>query len=211
MNSAPSPDLVELARRLDNLIRPGTVHSVDHAAARCRVQSGALVTDWLPWLSPRAGSTREWSPPTIGEQVMLLSPSGDIGAAWVLPAAYSDDHPAPSTSAPEHVTVYPDGAVMRYNHATGALTVAGIQTAVIQADVQVTIDAPHTHITGSLAVDDLLTYNNGIAGDGGDNDNLINGAFSHAGGALSSNGIVLHTHTHSGVQAGGSNTGGPNA
>ncbi|MDP3579140.1 phage baseplate assembly protein V [Methyloversatilis sp.] len=209
MHTAPTPDVVELARRLDNLIRPGTVHSVNHAEARCRVQSGELVSDWLPWLAPRAGTTREWSPPTVGEQVLLLCPSGDPGAAWVLPAAYSDARPAPSDSASEHLTIYPDGAAVRYNHSTGALSVTGVQTAVIQAEVQVTIDAPHTHVTGTLTVDDLLSYHNGIAGDGGENDNLINGTFSHAGGTLSSNGIVLHTHTHTGVQPGSGNTGGP--
>ena len=32
---------------------------------------------------------------------------------------------------------------------------------------------------------------------------------THTGGNLSSNGKVLHTHTHTGVQSGGSNTGVP--
>ena len=35
------------------------------------------------------------------------------------------------------------------------------------------------------------------------------GDFAHAGGTLSSNGIALATHTHTGVQPGGGNTGGP--
>lgn len=201
--------LVELTRRLDNLMRPGTIAAVDHVEARCRVQTGDLLTDWLPWLTQRAGNTRIWSPPTVGEQVMLLSPSGDLGAAWVLPATFRDDHPAPSDSPNLHVTEYPDGARISYNHATGVLVASGIQTAVIEASVQVTLDTPHTHITGSLTVDDLLTYSNGIAGTGGTNHNIINGTFSHAGGNLSSNGIVLHTHHHTGVQSGGSNTGGP--
>ena len=37
----------------------------------------------------------------------------------------------------------------------------------------------------------------------------ISGTIVQTGGTLSSNGIVLATHTHPGVQAGGSNTGGP--
>ncbi|WMR36092.1 phage baseplate assembly protein V, partial [Metapseudomonas otitidis] len=43
-------DFATLARLLENLIRLGTIAEVDHAAARVRVQSGQLLTGWLPWL-----------------------------------------------------------------------------------------------------------------------------------------------------------------
>ena len=89
------------------------------------------------------------------------------------------------------------------------ITASGIQTATIQAAVSITLDTPLVHCTGELMVDDLLTYGNGIAGTGGENDNIITGDFTHTTGNLSSNGIVLHTHTHTGVLPGGSNTGGP--
>lgn len=206
---APTPDPIDILRRLDNLIRLGTVHSVDLADARCRVQIGALVTDWLPWLSHRAGTTRSWSAPTVGEQVVVLSPSGELAAALVLPAVYRTAHPAPSASADEHVTVYPDGAVIKYNHTSGALVASGIQSGTIEAAVSVTLDTPLTHCTGKLTVDGLLTYGNGLAGSGGGHGSIINGPVIQAGGDLSSNGIVLHTHTHGGVQSGGSTTSGP--
>ena len=102
----------------------------------------------------------------------------------------------------EHVTVYPDGARIAYNHTTGALTATGIQTGTIEAQVKVTIDTPETHITGKLTVDDLLTYGNGLAGNGGANNNFITGDFTHITGDLSSNGVVLHTHTHPGDSGG---------
>ncbi|ENM1106132.1 phage baseplate assembly protein V, partial [Pseudomonas aeruginosa] len=65
-----------LARLLENLIRLGIVAAVDHATQRVRVQTGNLLTGWLPWLSPRAGADREWNAPSLDEQVLLLSPSG---------------------------------------------------------------------------------------------------------------------------------------
>lgn len=37
----------------------------------------------------------------------------------------------------------------------------------------------------------------------------VSGSLKHTGGELSSNGVVLDTHTHSGVTAGGDNTGAP--
>lgn len=208
-------DIAHLSRLVENLIRVGTVAAVDHAAARCRVASGELVTEWLPWLEHRAGNTLTWDPPTIGEQVIILSPSGEPGGGIVLTGIFCTAHPAPSASASEHVIAYPDGARIAYNHTSGALTATGIQTATIQAAVSVTLDTPETHITGNvqvdgtLTVDDLLTYGNGIAGTGGANNNIISGDFTHAGGNLSSNGIVLHTHTHGGVVPGGGSTGGP--
>lgn len=208
-------DIATLSRLLENVIRIGTVSAVDHATALCRVDSGELESDWLPWVERRAGHTRTWDPPTIGEQVILLSPSGEPAGGVALRGLYRDVHPAPSASASEHVVTYPDGARIAYDHASGALTASGIQTATIQAAVSVTLDTPTTHITGDVQIDgtctvnDLLTYGNGIAGTGGDNENLVSGNFVQVGGTLSSNGIVLDSHTHGGVVPGGGNTGGP--
>lgn len=201
----------ELARRLDNLIRLGTVAEVDHAVARCRVQAGRLLTDWLPWMAPRAGDTLEWHPPTIGEQVVILCPSGEPAAGVVLTGLYTTAHDQPGTSPNEHLTVYPDGATIVYNHATGALNVAGIRTATVEASEHVTVDCPDSTITGNvliqgtLTVEDLLTYQNGLAGSGGTagNGNTITGELTHIGGNLSSNGVVLHTHTHPDPGTGG--------
>lgn len=202
-------ELADLARRLTNILRPGTVEAIDHAAARVRIRSGDILTDWLPWLTARAGATATWSPPTVGEQVLLLAPSGNLAAAIVLPALYADAHPAPSTSPNEHVMEFPDGAVITYNHAAGALSVQGIKTLTIEADTHVTLNAPATTVTGALTVQGLLTYQAGLAGTGGGAGTTISGTIVQTGGTLSSNGIVLATHTHPGVQAGGSNTGGP--
>lgn len=205
----------ELNRRIENLIRIGTIAEVDHATHRVRVDSGELLTDWLKWRTGRAGATRTWSPPTIGEQVMILSPSGELGNGIVLPSIFSDAHDSPSSSESEHVMEFPDGARLSYDHASGALIASGIQTATIQAAVSVTLDTPLTHCThdlhvdGTATIDDLLTYGNGIAGTGGDNENVISGNFVQTGGELSSNGIVLDSHTHTGVIAGGDSTGGP--
>lgn len=208
----------ELNRRIENLIRLGTIAEVDHAAALCRVESGGLLTDWLPWFERRAGATREWNPPTVGEQVMVLSPSGVLDGGLVLLGLFSTAHAAPSHSPDEHVIDYPDGARIAYNHASGALTVTGIKTALVQASESVTADTPYTHITGdtkidgTLEVDGLITYHSGMhgeAGAGGGGAIVITGDLIHQDGVLQSNGVVLHTHTHTGVQPGGGDTGLP--
>lgn len=205
----PDTAHLETLRRLDNLIRLGTIDELDLDAARCRVQTGGILTGWLPWIAQRAGETRTWSPPTVGEQVILLSPSGEPAGGIVLTGLYSEQVAAPSTASSEHIVEYPDGARIRYDHDTGHLEAIGIQSATIEAAIEVTIDAPATHITGTLTVDGLLTYGDGLSGDGGGSGTTITGPITHTTGDLSSNGIVLHTHTHTGVQSGGSSTGAP--
>lgn len=202
-------DLVELSRRLENLIRIGTIHSVDHAAVRCRVQSGALVTQWLPWIESRAGETTTWNPPTVGEQAVVFSPSGEPAGGIVFYGIPSDLIPPPSHAPEKHVIKFPDGAVFSYDHAASHLEITGIATASIVAAESITLDTPLTHITGQATVDDLLTYKNGLAGTGGSNANAITGSLTQTGGSLSSNGIVLDSHQHSGVVAGGGTSGGP--
>ncbi|QDQ29136.1 phage baseplate assembly protein V [Chitinimonas arctica] len=161
MDTAP-----DLNRRLESLLRFGTIAEIDHDRALCRVQTGKLLTDWLPWLSPRAGQTRQWNPPTKGEQVMLLSPSGDPATGAVLPGLFSDTHKAPSKQPSLHVTAYPDGARISYDHALGVLAATGIQSALIEASGTITLDAPNTVIKGNLLVEKSLTYLGGMAGYG---------------------------------------------
>lgn len=207
--------LADLARRVESLIRLGTVVAVDLETARIRVASGGLTTAWLPWFERRAGTTRDWNPPTVGEQCMVLSPSGDPATGIVLTGLFSNAAPAPNDSGDESTREYPDGARITYNHAGGHLSVTGIQTAVVEASKHVTVDCPNSTFTGNvliegkLTVEELLTYRNGLLGfeGGGGHGNVFTGNLTHVGGNLSSNGIVLHTHIHHDSLSG--TTGGP--
>jgi len=204
-----SPELVELSRQLANLIRLGTVVEVYHAIARCRVRSGGVLTTWLPWVSPRAGTTRDWDPPTVGEQVIIIAPSGELAAAVVITGIYSDANAAPDVSPMLHRRIYPDGAVIEYDHASHHLSVIGIQTATIQSGISVTLDTPDTHCTGRLTVDGLLTYMDGIAGNEGENGNAVTGSIHVVSGDVTADAISLKTHVHGGVIPGGGTTGSP--
>lgn len=113
----------EILRLLGNIVRLGTVDAVDHAAARCRVESGGNLTGWLPWLAPRAGDGREWWPPSVGEQCIVLCPGGDPACGIVLIGLFSDAHPAPSTSTTEHRIEWPNGDYLMHDSATGSLQI----------------------------------------------------------------------------------------
>lgn len=197
-------DLAEILRLIGIVVRTGTVAEIRHGKpSRVRIRSGGLNTDWLPWAERRAGATRTWSPPTIGEQVLLFCPSGDLRNGIVLCGIPSDANDTPSHSPDETVTLYPDGASTSYNHASGALTVNGVRQVIIEAATSVLVQCPNTTFDGDVVVHGLLTFQNGISGQAGVNGNAIQGDITHSGGRLSSNGVVLDDHGHGGVRRGG--------
>lgn len=109
--------LAELERRLANLARIGTIAEADHAAARVRVAIGEILTGWLPWLAHRAGGDRAWWAPEVGEQVLVVSPGGDLAQGIVCPSLYSATSPAPADSPDIRREVYGDGLVIEHDRA----------------------------------------------------------------------------------------------
>ena len=137
-------------RLFGNLLQLGAVKSVDLARATCRVRVGELVTGDLPWLTPRAGATRLWSPPVAGEQVLLLCREGDVEGGLVLPALFSDAHPAPASDKRDLITCS-DGA----NTAVIGGTVNGSRTglqALLAAEPQLGV---RPRILGAPGLDTL--------------------------------------------------------
>ena len=186
-------------RQLANLIRIGTIAELDQANALVKVKIGSLSTDWLPWITARAGATRTWSAPRQGEQVVILSPGGDTAQGVVLPSIFQDNHPAPAASQDQETTVYPDGTTVDYNSATNTLTVTvagsgnvvvNCKQATINAATSVRLDAPLVECTHDLTVGGNVA----IAG-------------STTLKAVTSNGKdISSTHRH--ANSGGSGTGG---
>ncbi|MGD7095897.1 phage baseplate assembly protein V [Ralstonia pseudosolanacearum] len=196
-------DTAELARLLENLIRLGTVAEVRHSTPPVvRVRTGGLTTTWRPWVEQRAGKTRTWNPPTKGEQVLLLCPSGDLANAVILCGIPSENADVPSNDPNQTVTLYPDGALVSYDHGAGLLTIKGVQTVFLEASTSVLVKCPDTTFDGSVTVKGLLSFMNGIAGQGGENGNVIKGDVTHQGGKLSSNGVVVDDHRHGGIKPG---------
>jgi phage baseplate assembly protein V len=188
--------LSEILRLLRNLIRIGTVSAVNLDGGQCRVDTGNNTTDWLYWLSARAGKTRSWNAPSVGEQVLIFCIGGELDTGFVLPGIFSDDNPAPSTSADALHWSFPDGAVIEYEPETGALTATGIQTATIKAAVKILFDSPEVECTTLLKTATLEVTQGGT----------MKGNVTHSGGDFSSNNVIVHDHKHGSVQSGGSMT-----
>ncbi|WP_374365933.1 phage baseplate assembly protein V [Stutzerimonas sp.] len=165
----------DLIRRLDNLIRLGTIAAVDYQAARCTVTTGGLTVPNLPWLALRAGASLDWDPPTVGEQCILFSPSGEPAQGIGLVGLYSQQRPAPANSANVRRRKYPDGAVIDYDHATHTLS------ATLPASGKAKLNAPGgVTILGNVDITGTVTVSEDVV----------------------ASGISLVTHKHGGVQTG---------
>lgn len=206
--------IAELYRLLCNLVRTGVVAEVDLTTQRCRVTSGQLSTTWLPWLTHRAGRSRTWWAPSVGEQVVLLAIGGELSTAFVLPALYSDASPAPSASADAWHVAFPDGAIIEYEPDTGALSATGVKSAAIKASDSISAESQQVTVKASVKImldtpevecSNHLSAKTFSVTEGG----RMSGDITHSGGTFSSNGIVVDDHKHGGVQTGGGRTGKP--
>lgn len=144
--------LTELTRRLENLIRAGTIAELDPEKPRCRVKTGGLLTDWLPFFALRAGEDSDWDPPSVDEQCLVLSPSGNPAHGFVIFGLYSDRFPAPDNVPTRRRRRYRDGAVVDYDTATHTLS------ATLPDGGKANLIAPGgVHITGDVVIDGLVT------------------------------------------------------
>ncbi|PPC68825.1 phage baseplate assembly protein V [Pantoea sp. ICBG 985] len=205
--------LTEIMRLITNLIRTGTVSAVDKDKWLCRVKTGDLETNWINWLTLRAGNTRTWWKPSVGEQVVLLSLGGNLETAFALPAIYSEAFPPPDYSEDGTTTVFKDGGWFQYEPETGQLLIRNIKSVLIEASDKIELNTAHfvvnadqtrlnspTVITGDTAIHGGTELNGGAK---------ISGDVTQSGGQMSSNGVVVDDHDHGGVQRGGGRTDGP--
>ncbi len=171
----------DLPGLIGNLLRYGTVASVDAASARVTVKVGEIETQPIRWLLGPHGATRAWSLPTVGEQVLLLAPEGDIEGAIALRGVAFQTFP-PAGNGKRELIRFEDGAEIAYDpegHKLEALLPDGA-TATIVAPGGITLDA-------DVLVKGTLTAEIDVVADG----------------------ISLKNHRHGQVQPGSGQSGKP--
>jgi phage baseplate assembly protein V len=192
---------------ISNIFRIGVVVGIDLANALVTVDAGGMLSDWLPWCATRAGAIRKWSPPTAGEQVLVLSPYGDMTQAVIIMSLYQDAFPAPSSSATVEMTQYPDGSTVAYDSASNTLTVSvaaagnvivNCQHATVNAATDIHLNTPDTFCSGNLTVAKMLTYQGGMTGSNstGGATGVIHGNITVTGGEITVDGIGHKSHHH---------------
>ncbi|TEH91677.1 phage baseplate assembly protein V [Pseudomonas aeruginosa] len=162
-------------RMLAAMILPCVVVAVDLAAARVRVRSGDWTSGWLRWHSLAAGKVRHWRAPSIGEQGILLSPSGGVSMGTFIPGLYGDAGTAPDNSASSETWRFDDGASLSYDWAAHRYRVelpsSTVEVRVGASEVRVSdgavsLKAPKISLEGPVEIAGTLTVSGDILGGG---------------------------------------------
>jgi len=195
MNARASAE--EPERQIGELLKLGRVVSVDLIAGRCVVELGdedeGMQTASIPIATGRAGETRVFCPPSVGEQVLVALPEADIERAILIGSLFSDDCPPPAADG-STIIHWADGARISYDpagHSLGVQLPAG-GTINITADAGVSIVGP-VSIQGAVTIEGDV----GVTGKVEASDDVVGGGKS------------LRGHKHTGVQGGGSQSGPP--
>lgn len=99
-----------LEARIERMFRKGKVTDVDPVKGLYRQEIGldddgnAVKSPWLPY-SQVAGGRKVHSPPSVGEQYLLVNPDGspDFTQGLGVPHGWYDANPSPSTAADQTV------------------------------------------------------------------------------------------------------------
>lgn len=131
----------EIERRLDGIVKQGPVAEVDPAAGTVRIrlnEAGAAE----PFLSPPipyaqlAGALKVHTPPSVGQQMTIVSGAGDFRQGLAVPMTWSDQNAAPSDKADEHVLTFGDVRLdLKADSLT--ITVGGVTLAISGSGVAV--------------------------------------------------------------------------
>ncbi|ENW74590.1 TPA: phage baseplate assembly protein V [Acinetobacter baumannii] len=198
----------DINRRLENLIRFGTIKTVNPSKPipLVTVDLDDIVTPEIRFFNARSGDDSIWDPPSLDEEVMVISPCGEIGpTSVVFYGLYNNEHPSPSDDLNKKIRVFADGCVIAYDvsaHQLSAILPSGGK-AIVTADGGITINGDTT-INGNLQVNGstAMTGNNTIGGS-----QLVQGS-SHSTGAFSTEAdvkagsISLKEHKHPGDSGG---------
>ncbi len=131
--------------------RFGVVTSVDpdSANARVQLQPEGVLTGWLPVLSPWTGAG--WgmcSPPSPGDQVLVLAQEGDAEHGIIAGRAFSLSQPPPPAPAGEFWLVHASGSFLKLSndgtiYMNGPVSITG--TLVVSGDVRAGGDVVDHH------------------------------------------------------------------
>ncbi|MCJ8271675.1 MAG: phage baseplate assembly protein V, partial [Psychrosphaera sp.] len=150
----PQINSADIQNRLSRIITVGTVAETDYEKARVKVTVGEWTTGWLPWLTSRASNDVSWWALEVGEQVLVVSPSGDMAQGIVIGGIYQQQQQqlvsdvAADQRQNIHRVKYQDGTVIEYDREKHVLK------ADVKGDVELLVEK---NLTGTVGEDVELT------------------------------------------------------
>ena len=162
-------------RMIAALLIPCYVVAVDLAASppACRVSTGDWTSAWVRWHSVAAGKARHWRSPSLGEQGVLLNPSGQAGMGTFVPGLYGDAGPPPDNRDYVEVWRFDDGGSLVYDWQAksytitlprGTVTIAVGGNSAVVTDRAATVTAGAIDLTGPVRINGTLNVTSDITG-----------------------------------------------
>lgn len=143
-----------LQQQIKNIVKRGSVHSVQASPPRCRVTFGTdpvngnqHISDWLLWWAPSDSERTEWNMPAINAPVIVISEGGVLKNGVVYPLGITDNQTPAGSTASEHVIRYSDGAQISYDSSSHTLNYSGVEGGIINVSALGPITINATDIT----------------------------------------------------------------
>lgn len=110
-------------RMIASMLMPFVVEAVDLSTGMVRVRSGDWVSAWVRWHSQAAGKARHWRAPSLKEQGVLLSPSGEPAMGTFIPGLYGNAGAQPDNRDHVEVWRFEDGGSLVYDWQANSYTI----------------------------------------------------------------------------------------
>lgn len=156
-------------RQVGDLVRLGIIDQVDLAAGKAIVRIGDLRTPPMDWVMT-VGNTTIWIPPTVGQQVIVICPEGDVEQGFVVNGLPSSAF-APLFRGLTNAILFADGTEISHDpeashlqvSTPGSMALAAPGGLAIKGDVTLTGDL---QISGDTGVGKTLTATTDVVGGG---------------------------------------------
>lgn len=145
--------LSDLAKRISNIIRIGTIFTINYQEAKARVRIGDLETNFLPWINSNSAANNSWNPPEIDEQVIVLAPLGDLSQGVIIPSLYKTN----ISDARDNIKsiTYRDGSKISFDIESGTLNLDLKGDVIIKVAKNANIEANNINLKGNVNLGDI--------------------------------------------------------
>ncbi len=141
-------DTREHDRRIANVIQFGVIEAVDYSnPPKARVRVGELLTGWVRMGAARAGDAQVSWGYSVGEEVVIASPSGDLRQGVIVSAIANGTNAAQASDGAFTVTL-PGGVEITISG--GAVNISAPGNIIITGDVIADGISLKSHVHGGI-------------------------------------------------------------
>lgn len=132
--------ITDVERRMDGMVRHGKVTDIDPQKHLARIEIGErdgtpLKSAWLPY-AQLAGAYKAHRPPSVGQQMTMFAPNGEVRQGLLMPMTWSDQNQSPSDKGDEHVTTFGQLKIVEKS-ASYVISVGDVEIELTASDVNI--------------------------------------------------------------------------